>query len=211
MPVADIDVSNRDNCEASIGDYEAAARKMQDVLSHNLPVFYRIAYRLLGNTEDAEDAVQDALLAAHKNLQQFRRESQMSTWLTAIVFNSARMHLRKRARVHLISLDHPVREEDEYSLSEQLAHHGPSPEDEYRNSELHGYLTRLRAQLSPLTRRTFWLRAVEGHSIRDTSRALGLSSGAVKAHLFRARTKLKRMMNERRPKNPRNHRIAERT
>ena len=64
------------------------------VVSHCLPSLYRYAYRLLGNTTDAEDAVQDALLAAYKHLNQFRGDAQLSTWLTTIVINCARMHLR---------------------------------------------------------------------------------------------------------------------
>lgn len=196
MPLADASIQ-RDG-EISVADYEAAAREMQDVLSRRLPAFHHLAYRLLGNREDAEDAVQDALLAAHQNLNRFRGESQMATWLTAIVFNSARMQLRKRARVQLISLDHPIGEEHECSLSGHLAHHGPTPEDEYRNSEAERYITKLTTQLSPLLRRTFWLRVMEELSIRETSLVLGLSCEAVKAHLFRARAKLKRIARARR-------------
>ena len=56
--------------------------EMLSILSHCLPSLYRYAYRLLGNKTDAEDAVQDALLAAHKHLNQFRGDAQLSTWLT---------------------------------------------------------------------------------------------------------------------------------
>ena len=70
---------------------ENGIREMQDVLTRYLPRFHRSAYRLLGNAADAEDAVQDALLAAYKHLDQFRGRSQMSTWLTTIVCNCARM------------------------------------------------------------------------------------------------------------------------
>lgn len=197
MPLADVSIQRDEKLSA--GDYEAAAREMQDVLSRRLPAFHRLAYRLLGNAEDAEDAVQDALLAAHKKLKQFRGESQMSTWLTAIVFNSARMQLRKRARVQLISLDHRVGEEHECSFSDHFAHRGPTPEDEYRNSEADSHLAQLTRELSPLLRRTFWLRVMEELSIRETSLVLGLSCEAVKAHLFRARAKLKRITKARRP------------
>lgn len=192
------DVSIKEGVQLRVSDYAAAARDMQEVLSRRLPAFHRIAYRVLGNTEDAEDAVQDALLAAYKNLKQFRGESQMSTWLTAIVSNSARMHLRKRSRLQHISLDHPVGEEQHSTLSEYLPYHGPSPEDEYGNSEVDRYLQHLTTQLSPLLRKTFWLRAIEELSIREASRVLGVSCEAVKSHLFRARAKLKRVMNERR-------------
>jgi len=77
-----------------VPDRRKENREMQDVLSRCLPSFYRKAYRHLGNAADAEDAVQDALLSAYKHLDQFKGQSQMSTWLTTIVINCARMHLR---------------------------------------------------------------------------------------------------------------------
>src|SRR5438309_3058582 len=120
-----------------IANSESAGQEMEDVLSRRLPSFYRSAYRFLGNAADAEDAVQDALLSAYKHLDQFRGQAKMSTWLTAIVSNSARMQLRRLPRKIHISLDEPIGEDQEYSMSEQLADRGPSPEDECRNSELH--------------------------------------------------------------------------
>src|SRR5438874_10317295 len=84
---------------------EKGNREMHDVLSRCLPSFYRKAYRHLGNAADAEDAVQDALLSAYEHLDQFKGQSQMSTWLTTIVINCARMHLRKRPRQSHLSLD----------------------------------------------------------------------------------------------------------
>src|SRR5216683_5530074 len=119
---------------------EKGNREMQDVLSRSLPSFYRKAYRQLGNAADAEDAVQDALLAAYKHLDQFKGQAQMSTWLTAIVKNCARMQLRRRPRQPHVSLDEPSGEDQEYCLSDRLADSGLSPEDECRNSELRGRL-----------------------------------------------------------------------
>jgi RNA polymerase sigma-70 factor (ECF subfamily) len=197
MPEAAVSIQG--DGQLTVADYDAAAREMQEVLSRRLPAFHRVAYRVLGNTEDAEDAVQDALLAAFKNLKKFRGESQMSTWLTTIVSNSALMHLRKRTRLRHISLDQPLGEEQESTLSRHLACHGPSPEEEYRNSEVDRYLKHLTTELSPLLRKTFWLRVIEELSIRETSLALGVSCEAAKSHLFRARTKLKRTIHERRP------------
>jgi RNA polymerase sigma-70 factor (ECF subfamily) len=56
-------------------DYQSATRKLQDVLSLRMPSFYRCAFRLLGNAADAEDAVQEALLASYKHIKQFRGQS----------------------------------------------------------------------------------------------------------------------------------------
>ena len=60
----------------------------------------------------------------------------MSTWLGAIVHNSARMQLRRKLRHVHLSLDEPIGEADEHSISDRLADRRPSPEDEYRSTEL---------------------------------------------------------------------------
>ena len=93
---------------------ENGAREMQDVISRHLSRFQRTAYRQLGNAADAEDAVQDALLAAYKHLDQFRGQAKMSTWLTAIVTNCAWMQLRNRPRQPHVSLDEPLGEDQEH-------------------------------------------------------------------------------------------------
>lgn len=156
--------------------------------------FFRSAYRFLNNEADAEDAVQDALLSAYKHIDQFRGEAQMSTWLTAIVSNSARMQLRKRQRQIHVSLDEPVGEEQEHTPSDSLKDGRPSPEDEYRESELHGRVKGFVAKLSPPLRKTFELRALDGLTINEAARILGVPNGTVKARLARARAKLRRLM-----------------
>jgi len=176
------------------GDHQTAARKLQDVLSLRGPSFHRCAFRLLGNVADAEDAVQEALLAAYKHINQFRGQSQISTWLTTIVRNSALMQLRRRPRQIHFPLDTEVGEEQQRFLWETLADGRPSPEEECRNSELTLRLRKCTALLSPTLRRTFQLRVVEGFSILETARILGLPRGTVKAQLARARAKLSRHM-----------------
>ena len=168
--------------------------EMQDVLSRHLPAFYRKAYRQLGNAADAEDAVQDALLSAYKHLDQFKGQAQMSTWVTAIVTNSARMQLRRRPRQIHLSLDERFGEEQEFCLSELLPADEPSPEDETRTSELHRNLLRFVAQLSPPLRKAFQLRELDGLSTSEAAQALGIADGTVKAQLARARAKLRRLM-----------------
>jgi RNA polymerase sigma-70 factor, ECF subfamily len=154
----------------------------------------RSAYRFPENAADAKDAVQDALLSAYKHIDQFRGEAQMSTWLTAIVSNSARMQLRKRPRKIHVSLDEPVGKEPEHSVSEQLADDRPSPEDECQKSELNARLTDLVTQLSPPLRKAFQLRDLDDLTTTEAAHTLGVPDGTVKAHLARARAKLRQSM-----------------
>lgn len=168
--------------------------EMDKALSRCRPSFLRSAYRFLNNVADAEDAVQDALLSAYKHIHQFRGEAQISTWLTAIVSNSARMQLRKRQRQIHVSLDEPFGDEPEHTKSELLTEHRPSPEDECQKSELHARVKELAMQLSPTLRRAFELRDLDGLSTNEAARILGVPVGTVKAQLARARAKLRRLM-----------------
>ena len=169
-------------------------QEMQDALSRYLPRFHRSAYRDLGNAADAEDAVQDAMLAAYVHLDQFRGQAQMSTWLTSIVTNCARMHLRRRPRRAHVSLDEPFGEEQEHSLSDLLADSRPSPEDDCRDAELRGHIVEAVAQLSPSLQRTYWLCGLNGLSLKEAAHTLGVAEGTVKAQMSRARAKLIRML-----------------
>lgn len=190
----------RANAGIDAGEYdEIASRQVASqafghILSSDLKPLYRGAYRLLGNAADAEDAVQDALLAAYTHLDQFRGQSKMSTWLAAIVQNSARMQLRSRLRHVHIPLDEPIREVEEHSFSQRLADRRPSPEDEYRNTELGSRLTHFQAQLTPTLQKTFQLRDIDGLSIREAARILAIPHGTVKARSARARKKITKLM-----------------
>jgi RNA polymerase sigma-70 factor, ECF subfamily len=183
--------TENDQC-LEVVDLQTPVRKLQDALSLRLPSFYGCAFRLLGNAADAEDAVQEALLAAYKHINQFRGQSQISTWLTAIVRNCALMQLRRRPRQIHFPLDEPFGEEQPLSLWERLADGRPSPEEEFQNSELTARLRQCTALLSPTLRRTFQMRVVDGLSIFETARILGVPQGTVKAQLARARAKIAR-------------------
>jgi RNA polymerase sigma-70 factor (ECF subfamily) len=173
---------------------EGAAQQLEQILASGLPSLYRRAYRILGNAADSEDAVQDALLAAYTHLHQFRGQAQISTWLTTIVLNCARLQIRRRLRHVQVSLDECNADLQPVSVSERLADHRPNPEDECTESELSARLTGLHSYLSPTLRRTFQLRDIDGLSIRETARILGVPTGTVKAQSARARKRLKELM-----------------
>lgn len=171
-----------------------ATQALEQILARDFQALYKQAYRLLGNRADAEDAVQDALLAAYTHLDQFKGQARMSSWVTAIVLNSARMQLRMRLRCMHIPLDVPIGENQTVSLSERLSDGRPNPEDECRNAELGAHLGRLHHRLSPTLRRTFKLRAIDGLSIRETAQILEVPHGTVKAQFARARKRLRELM-----------------
>src|SRR5882762_571010 len=93
------------------------------------------ARRILGNAEDAEDALQDGLLSAYRNVRRFEGRSKFSTWLTRIVINAALMRRRSAKRLRLTSLDaeHP---ESQLPLSERLQAEDHNPEQLFAHTEL---------------------------------------------------------------------------
>lgn len=167
--------------------------EMTSVINERLPYFRRIAMRRLDNAADADDAVQDAFLAAWKHLNQFKGEAQMSTWLTTIVTNSSRMIIRKRSRLRVLSIDSQDENENTSQLPELLADCRPDPEVQFRNSECEYRLNHLSSRLPPSLRVIVHKRSVEGLSIRETAEALGLTESAVKSRAARARAQLRRL------------------
>lgn len=91
--VADLD----DAPEALAQHHQSGVEELINIFADRWQSLYRIAMRQLENGADAEDAVQDAFLSAYTHLDQFKRQARMSTWVTTIVINSARMKLRRRS------------------------------------------------------------------------------------------------------------------
>jgi RNA polymerase sigma-70 factor (ECF subfamily) len=166
---------------------------MTTLISERLPYFHRVALRRLNNVADAEDAVQDAFLSAWKHLDKFKGDAQMSTWLTVIVTNSARMVLRRRPRSLHLPIEATDHDANAPHFSEILPDGNPDPETEVRRRELSHRLASLSAHLSPRLQEIVRMRGVEGLSIRQTGDALGLTDRAVKTRAARARQELKRL------------------
>src|SRR5260221_10067105 len=150
---------------------------------------FQTALRVLGNAEDAEDALQDGLLSAYRNLPRFERRSQFSTWLTRIVINAALMRRRSKRARPAVSLDDFVSEGD-LPLAERFADDGPNPEQLYAGTELGARMNKKLAEISPLLRTAFWLREIEGLSAEEAAQVLGVSRNTLKARLWRARQEL---------------------
>jgi RNA polymerase sigma-70 factor, ECF subfamily len=174
---------------------ECAQTRVQEltdvIISHSLR-FRRIALGHLGNIADAEDAVQDALLSALTHVDQFNGQAKMSTWLTAIVINSARMKLRRRYTQVQVALDESCGERDVFA--DRLSDSRPDPEEAYRKRQVAERLAHAASRLSPSLRTTLRLRDIYGLSIRETAHLLGVPAGTVKARLSRARTKLRQIV-----------------
>ena len=171
---------------------EATPERLQEfhnIVSRGLPRFRRIAMRWLGNHEDAEDAVQEAMLSAFKHIADFEGRAQMSTWLTAVVINAVRMQLRRRPRGQLLSLDRSSKEDESTTLSELLVDPRPTPEQTVEQLQFHQIITKLTNDL-PRHQRAALLIRQQDRSLKETAEILGAPVGTVKAQLARGRAKL---------------------
>jgi RNA polymerase sigma-70 factor, ECF subfamily len=167
--------------------------EMTRIFSERLAYFHRIAKRKLNNGADAEDAVQDAFLSAWRHLDQFHGHAQISTWLTTIVINSARMILRKRRWLEQYPVERSGENEGYSDYLKVLPDSSRDPEAAASRGELEHRLRQLSACLHPALRGVLELRAIEGLSIRETAAVLGLTESAVKSRAARARTELSRL------------------
>lgn len=155
---------------------------------------FRLAFRITRNQEDAEDAQQEALLKAHRNLDQFQGRSRFTTWISRIAINEALMCLRKRRSAVYVPLEDAMPEDEATPSNFELHSNIQDPETAYSQKELRKMLTNAIAELRPLHREVFLLRAVESLSVVETAKALQVSVSTVKTRMRRARRELKEIL-----------------
>ena len=153
------------------------------VRRHEKRVF-RVTLAVLGNTEDAEEAMQDTFVKAFRHIGQFRRESRFATWLTRIAVNEA---LQKRqARKNTVSLDDVS--EGEVKVFPHKSHQWhEDPEKLFGKQEVRVMVEDAIRALPQMYRETFVLRDVEGLRAEEAAEILGLTLPAIKSRLLRAR------------------------
>ena len=160
---------------------------------HQRTLFHS-ALGIMGNPQDAEDAMQDGLLSAFRNLKSFKGRSQFSTWLTRVVINAALMRRRGQAVRPSAAATEPI-SKDEIPIVERLVSKGLNPEQLYRHSEIREILRDQLDELAPILRTAFVLRKVAEYSTSETARMLRVSEETLKGRLWRARRELAKRVN----------------
>ena len=172
----------------SADDEPIGARAFEELIERYADRVYSIALRITGSPEDAEDATQDAFLAAYQHRDAFRGASTVSTWLYRIAVNAALQRVRTR---HPIA---PLPSDDEVSLS--VVDWSEDVERRVELGELHKVLERGIAALPEGERVALVLRDVEGLSTAEAAAVLELSEAALKSRLHRARVLLRRYLSD---------------
>jgi RNA polymerase sigma-70 factor (ECF subfamily) len=156
---------------------------------HQRTLFHS-ALGIMGNPQDAEDALQDGLLSAFRNLKSFRGHSQFSTWLTRVVINAALMRRRSQAVRPGAAAAEPVNNLDESPITERLVSSGLNPEQLFGRSEIREIIRDHVDELAPILRSAFVLRKIREYSTSETAKMLRVSEETLKGRLWRARREL---------------------
>jgi len=151
---------------------------------------YATLVTMLRSKEDAEDVTQDVLLKALDRLHQFRQEAAFGTWLIQIAINEARMRKRKMRQGTMFSLTSAADDDGAY-VPKDFADWREIPSEALERSETREALAKALALLEEHYRLAFILRDVNELSITETANVLGITRGAVKTRLRRARLMLR--------------------
>lgn len=181
LPVPDEELVRR----AQAGNNEA----FEELVRRYERKVYNITYRLMGNEQDASEALQDAFLRAYRFIHKFQFKSSFFTWLYRIATNVSLTKLRRREKVDTVSIDQPVNEAGDMPFELTDVKYGP--EKLMRQRELRAALQKAVDELAEDYRSVVVLRDLEGLSNEEAGRVLGLSVAAVKSRLHRGRLMLR--------------------
>jgi RNA polymerase sigma-70 factor (ECF subfamily) len=175
-------------------DLEALRRKDKQafalLVDQNSDPIYRLALKMTGNPQDAEDVLQETFIKAYNHISSFEGRSKVSTWLYRIAANEALMLLRKR-KDGLVDIDEGYETDDGEVMPIQIVDWCCLPEKELLSAESRDHLAEAAMTLSDSTRAAFLLRDVEGLSTKEAAEALDISESALKVRLMRARMELR--------------------
>jgi RNA polymerase sigma-70 factor (ECF subfamily) len=159
-----------------------------ELLGRHYASSLRLARGILRSEEESQDAVQSAYFSALRHIRNFRGDATFKTWITRIVMNEclARLRQRKRRR-DWVSLD----DQDRSAKLNMLASSAPTPEKFTPSQEIASALSHAASILPKPLRDVFALCAFSGRSLEEAATALGLTVGATKTRLFRARARMR--------------------
>jgi len=161
------------------------AKALETLLERHAPAVHRFARTLCRHPEDAEEVLQETLLAAARNLDRFREEASVSTWLFTIARRACMRLARRRAGEpeHFAPLD-----------DAPLAAASDDPQAHAERDEARRRLYAALHALSPSHREVILLRDIEERPAAEVAAILGIEVGAVKSRLHRARARLRAIL-----------------
>ncbi|MBO8158888.1 RNA polymerase sigma factor [Thermosyntropha sp.] len=158
---------------------------------------YALAYRYMGNEEDAYDMTQEAFLKAFRSLRTFKGNSSFSTWLYRLVTNVCLDELRRRKRrIVPLSLDEPLATRDGDEVEKEIVDPNPTADILYESKEFAEYILSFLHQMKPEHKAVIVLRDMMELSYEEIAQILNCSVGTVKSRISRARNILRKKIEE---------------
>jgi RNA polymerase sigma-70 factor (ECF subfamily) len=172
--------------------------KFDEVFQHYHGMVFQLAYRILGEREEALDLAQEVFLSVFRRMNRFRGESSLKTWIYRITLNLTANRCRwwnRLRRRGTVSLDAHLSKNDDRELSETLRVGDDNPEDSLLLKEEREQIERSILQLPLKQRIAIVMRDIEGLSYEEIAQATHASLGTVKSRIARGREDLKRRLN----------------
>jgi len=163
-------------------------KALDELFRRHRDAAYGIAYRLLGNPDDALEVVQEAFIHVMRGIQAFRGQSAFRTWLYRIVTHAALDYRRWRAVRAADSLDAETAAEPAAGPADR------TPAQEASDRDLERAIEKALANISDKNRAALVLYALEGLSYKEVAEVLGISVGTVMSRIFNARQRLRELL-----------------
>ncbi|HHY83882.1 MAG TPA: sigma-70 family RNA polymerase sigma factor, partial [Clostridiales bacterium] len=179
--------------KAKKGDIEAFEKLVENYQKKA----FNIAYRMMGDYDDANDMTQEAFIRVYKSIKNFKEQSSFSTWIYRIITNVCLDELRKRKNASVVSIDEDVKLDDS-DVKRQIESDGPTPEETAERNELKRLVGDAIKDLSDEHRAVIVLRDLRGFSYEEIAGILKCPEGTVKSRISRARQALKDILKAKR-------------
>jgi RNA polymerase sigma-70 factor (ECF subfamily) len=176
------------------GDVQA----FEEIVGRYHKKMFNAAYRIIGDYNDAAEAVQDAFMSAFKNMGSFKGDAKFMTWLYTIVLNTSR-NKRKQMQTRNFredcSLDDPI-EGDDGSITFEPASSNPSVLEQLEQHEVQQGVQRCIGELDHDFREALVLRDIQGFSYEEIRDMLDIAIGTVRSRIHRARLSIKECLTQ---------------
>ncbi len=179
-----------ENCKS--GDQKAFA----EIVLHRQKKVFNMAYRMLGNLEEAKDLAQEVFISVFESIKDLKEEIKFDAWLTQITLNHCRnrwKYLKRRQYFNSDSLEDPI-ETEEGTMPKAFYDPSDNPETLYEKKMTQEFIQRGLLRLKDDQRELVILRDLQGFSYEEMGELLGLPEGTIKSKLHRARMDLKEVL-----------------
>jgi len=185
---------------ASGGNLALDAGAFEKLIVDYEKYIFNLAYRMLGNVEDAKDISQEAMIKIYKNFDKYKEINAIKGWISTITTNACIDFLRRRKRLNTLSLEAEIETEDGM-MEQQLKSDDPTPEEQVIYRELRSDIAAALARQSDVNRILIVMRDIYGYSYNEIAASMSLQLGTVKSRLSRARSSLRTEIRQAEQKN----------